>query len=90
MLRSSTAPLILRAATAIPIIASLNGSTLGGWAKYASQIEQAELTLECNIYSIPTNPDISGADIEKTYTDIVREVKISVHIPVAVKSGSSF
>jgi dihydroorotate dehydrogenase (fumarate) len=80
-----------KAVADIPIIASLNGATLGGWAKYARQIEQAGAdALECNIYFIPTSLEISGADIEKTYTDIVREVKISVRIPVAVKVSPFF
>jgi dihydroorotate dehydrogenase (fumarate) len=75
----------------IPIIASLNGATLGGWAKYAKQIEQAGAdAIECNIYFIPTNVDISGSEVEKTYIDILREVKISVHIPVAVKLSPFF
>jgi dihydroorotate dehydrogenase (fumarate) len=75
----------------IPIIASLNGATLGGWAKYAKQIEQAGAdAIECNIYSIPTDMDVSGSDVEKTYVDILREVKISVHIPVAVKLSPFF
>jgi dihydroorotate dehydrogenase (fumarate) len=75
----------------IPIIASLNGATLGGWARYAKQIEQAGAdAIECNIYFIPANPDISGSEIEKTYIDILREVKISVHIPVAVKLSPFF
>ena len=47
----------------VPIIASLNGTTLGGWAKYAKQIEQAGAdAIECNIYFIPTDPDIAGSD----------------------------
>jgi dihydroorotate dehydrogenase (fumarate) len=80
-----------KAVADIPIIASLNGATLGGWAKYARQIEQAGAdALECNIYFIPTSLEISGADIEKTYSDIVREVKISVRIPVAVKVSPFF
>jgi dihydroorotate dehydrogenase (fumarate) len=75
----------------IPIIASLNGATLGGWAKYAKQIEQAGAdAIECNIYVIPTNMDISGSEVEKTYIDILREVKISVNIPVAIKVGPFF
>ncbi len=78
-------------AATIPIVASLNGTTLGGWAKYAKQIEQAGAdAIECNIYFIPTNPDIAGSDVEKTYIDILREVKISVHIPVAVKVSPFF
>ncbi|MGO9125870.1 MAG: dihydroorotate dehydrogenase-like protein [Terriglobales bacterium] len=75
----------------IPVIASLNGSTLGGWAKYARQIEQAGAdALECNMYSLPTNMGISGSEIEKTYIDILREVKTSVRIPVAVKLSPFF
>ena len=75
----------------IPIIASLNGATLGGWAKYAKQIEQAGAdAIECNIYFIPTGMDISGSEVEKIYIDILREVKISVRIPVAVKLSPFF
>ena len=78
-------------AVAVPVIASLNGSTLGGWANYARQIEQAGAdAIECNIYFIPTDAKISGAEIEKTYIDILREVKISVRIPVAVKLSPFF
>ncbi len=75
----------------IPIIASLNGATLGGWANYAKQIEQAGAdAIECNIYFVPTSMDISGSEVEKIYIDILREVKISVHIPVAVKLSPFF
>jgi dihydroorotate dehydrogenase (fumarate) len=78
-------------AVGIPIIASLNGSTLGGWAEYARQIEQAGAdAIECNIYFIPTNPEISSSEVEKTYIDILREVRISVRIPVAVKLSPFF
>jgi dihydroorotate dehydrogenase (fumarate) len=75
----------------IPIIASLNGATLGGWAKFARQIEQAGAdALECNLYRIPTNTEISGAGVEKAYLDIVLEVKSAVRIPVAVKLSPFF
>ena len=75
----------------IPIIASLNGSTLGGWAKYAKQVEQAGAdAIECNLYFIPTNTEVLGFEIEKIYTDILREVKGSVHIPVAAKLSPFF
>ncbi len=80
-----------KAAVKIPIIASLNGATLGGWARYAKQIEQAGAdAIECNIYFIPTNPEIPASEIEKTYIDILREVKISVRIPIAVKLSPFF
>jgi dihydroorotate dehydrogenase (fumarate) len=78
-------------AVSVPIVASLNGTTLGGWAKYARQIEQAGAdALECNIYFIPTDPNTTGSDVEKTYIDILRELKISVRIPVAVKISPFF
>src|SRR6266567_5821360 len=70
----------------IPIIASLNGATLGGWIDDAKQMEQAGAdAIACNIYFIPTDTDLSGSELEKTYIDIVRGIKIAVNIPVAVK-----
>ena len=78
-------------AVKIPIIASLNGTTLGGWARYAKLVEQAGAdAIECNLYSMPTNTEIPGAEIEKNYADIIREVKISVQIPVAAKLSPFF
>jgi dihydroorotate dehydrogenase (fumarate) len=75
----------------IPIIASLNGSTLGGWLDYSQQIEQAEAdALELNIYYIPTDLDIPGAEIEENYLDILRTVKSEIKIPVTVKIGPYF
>jgi len=75
----------------IPIIASLNGATLGGWTEYARRIEQAGAdAIECNIYFIPTDMDASSAAIENIYLDIVRAVKLTVHIPVAVKLSPFF
>lgn len=78
-------------AVRIPIIASLNGATAGGWAEYAKEIEEAGAdALECNIYSIPTDPDVSSAQVEQTYIDIVKAVKHTVSIPVAVKVSPFF
>src|SRR5215469_12279927 len=80
-----------RQAVGIPIIASLNGATVGGWAEYAKEIEEAGAdALECNIYSIPTDPDVTSAEIEQTYIDIVKSVKKSISIPVAVKISPFF
>lgn len=80
-----------KAAVDVPVIASLNGATLGGWTRYARQIEQAGAdALECNIYYIPTDTDVSGAVVEQTYIDILRAVKSSVSIPVAVKLSPFF
>jgi dihydroorotate dehydrogenase (fumarate) len=80
-----------KAAVDIPIIASLNGSTLGGWTEYARQIQQAGAdALELNIYSIPTDPDLTAADVEAVYVDIVKAVRSVVTIPVAVKLSPFF
>jgi dihydroorotate dehydrogenase (fumarate) len=80
-----------KAAVDIPIIASLNGSTLGGWTRYAKQVEQAGAdAIECNLYFIPTNTEILGSEIEENYLGILREVKTSVHIPVAAKLSPFF
>ncbi len=75
----------------IPIIGSLNGVSTGGWTGYARKIEEAGADgLELNVYYIPTSPDISAADVEQTYLDIVRAVKASVSIPVAIKLSPYF
>ncbi len=80
-----------KGAVGMPIIASLNGSTLGGWTKFAAEIERAGAdAIECNIYSIPTDPKLTAADVEKNYLDIVRAVKQTVKIPVAVKLSPFF
>src|SRR5579885_1906882 len=80
-----------KSAVGMPIIASLNGSTLGGWTKFAAEIERAGAdAIECNIYSIPTDPKLTAADVEKNYLDIVRAVKETVSIPVAVKLSPFF
>ena len=78
-------------AVKIPIIASLNGSSVGGWTEYARQIQQAGAdALELNIYYIPTDPDLSGKVVEDTYINILRAVKSEVTIPVAVKLSPFF
>ena len=73
------------------MIASLNGSTLGGWTKFAGEIEKAGAdAIECNIYFIATDPHVTAADIEKTYLEIVQAVKQTVAIPVAIKLSPFF
>jgi dihydroorotate dehydrogenase (fumarate) len=75
----------------IPIIASLNGSTPGGWVRYAKEIEQAGAdALELNIYWIPADPALTAAQVEDTYEEILRSVKAQVTIPVAVKLSPFF
>jgi len=78
-------------ATHIPIIASLNGSSVGGWTDYARQIQQAGAdALELNIYYIPTDMDLAGDVVEDTYINILKSVKANVTIPVAVKLSPFF
>lgn len=80
-----------KAAVKIPIIASLNGSTPGGWVEYARKIEKAGAdAIELNIYWIPTDPSLSSIRIEDTYVEILRSVKQQVNIPVAVKLSPFF
>ncbi len=75
----------------IPIIASLNGTTLGSWEKFAQQIQAAGAdALELNLYSIPTDLDTHGWEVEQTDVDIVRTVCESLTIPVAVKLSPFF
>ncbi len=78
-------------AVRIPVIASLNGTTKGGWLGYARQIQQAGAdALELNIYSIPVDRDLTGEQVERQYVEIVQAIKAEVQIPVAVKLGPYF
>ncbi len=75
----------------IPVIASLNGSSIGGWVRYARDMEDAGAdALELNIYFLPASFEISGAQIEDDYCELVEAVKSHVRIPVAVKLGPFF
>lgn len=70
----------------IPVIGSLNGISTGGWIAYAREIEEAGAdALELNTYFIATDPDMSGADVEQLVVEVLRAVKETVSIPVAVK-----
>ncbi len=75
----------------IPVIASLNGVTTGGWIKYARLMQEAGAdALELNIFYLANDPEMSGADVEELYTSLVSHVKAGVRIPVAVKLGPYF
>jgi dihydroorotate dehydrogenase (fumarate) len=81
----------VKAAVDIPIIGSLNGVSTGGWIEFSRKIEQAGAdALELNIFYVPTDPAMSGAQVERMYVELVRDVKASVSIPVAVKLGHAF
>jgi dihydroorotate dehydrogenase (fumarate) len=81
----------LKKALEIPIIASLNSVTEGGWLRHAKEIEDAGAdALELNVYYVAANGDESGADVEHRYLEIIRAVKQSVSIPVTVKLSPYF
>jgi dihydroorotate dehydrogenase (fumarate) len=75
----------------IPIIGSLNGTSVGGWTDYATLIEEAGAdALELNVYYLPTHPDITGVEVERLYFDILSAVRQAVTIPIAVKLSPFF
>ena len=77
-----------KAAVKVPVIASLNGVTRGGWLSYAKQIQQAGAdALELNTYYLPTDPTVTAEQVEGTAVEMVKEVKKNITIPVAVKLG---
>lgn len=80
-----------KAALSIPVIASLNGTTPGGWTLYARVLEEAGAdALELNIYIIAADPHEPGSQVEDEYLRLVEAVRRSVDIPLAVKIGPYF
>ena len=80
-----------RARLTIPVIASLNGTSRGGWTRYARMIQDAGAdALELNVYFVATDPDQTAADVEARYIDLVQAVRASIAIPLAVKIGPFF
>ena len=81
----------LKRALRVPVIASLNGVSTGGWTGYARKIEDAGAdALELNLYYLSTDPDVIAGDLEDRYVELVRTVRSSVRIPLAVKLGPFF
>ena len=79
------------AAVDVPVIASLNGSGMGGWVQFARQLADAgAAALECNIYYVPGDTSLTGADVEHRHLAILAGVKQAVDIPVAVKLSPYF
>ncbi|HPP83976.1 MAG TPA: dihydroorotate dehydrogenase-like protein [Rubrivivax sp.] len=75
----------------VPVIASLNGHTPGGWTSWARQLEQAGAdAIELNVYFLAASIDDSSADVEQRYIDLVASVTQQVKIPVAVKVAPYF
>ena len=85
--------LLERAAAAVdvPVIASLNGSTPGGWGRYAASMQDAgAAAIELNVYYLPGGPQTSGRDVEQRHVDVLMRVKDAVTVPVAVKLSPYF
>ena len=75
----------------MPIIASLNGTSKGGWVRYAKMMQDAGAdALELNIYFVAADLDMTGDEVESQYLDLVAAVKQSISIPLAVKVGPYF
>jgi dihydroorotate dehydrogenase (fumarate) len=75
----------------IPVIASLNGVSRGGWVSFAREVQQAGAdAIELNVYFIPTEAGATSDEVEKLYLDLVREIRQTVTIPIAVKVGPFF
>jgi len=75
----------------IPIIGSINGTTPGGWTSYAKKMEEAGASaLELNVYYISTDGALTGADVENRYSDVLKEVRGAVKIPIAMKLSPFF
>jgi len=78
-------------AVSIPVIASLNGHSAGGWTKFAKLMQEAGAdALELNIYNLVSDLEKAGTEVEKEYAEIVRSVTSEVNIPVSVKIGPFF
>jgi dihydroorotate dehydrogenase (fumarate) len=81
----------LKQALEIPVIASLNGITTGGWIEHAMQLEQMGAdALELNVYHVPADINETGSDVEQRYVDLLTELKQQVKIPIAMKLSSQF
>ncbi|HEX3201519.1 MAG TPA: dihydroorotate dehydrogenase-like protein, partial [Actinomycetes bacterium] len=75
----------------IPVIASLNGASRGGWSAYATRLEAAGAhALELNVYYVSSRPGLSGSDVEWHYLDVVRAVRRATSLPLAVKLSPYF
>jgi dihydroorotate dehydrogenase (fumarate) len=81
----------LKKAVSIPVIGSLNGVTTGGWIEYAQKIQDAGAdALELNIYDVSTDPEINSTELEQRYITLIKDIRKSVKIPLAVKLSPFF
>jgi dihydroorotate dehydrogenase (fumarate) len=81
----------LKAHLSIPVIASLNGMTPGGWIDYGKTMQEAGAdALELNVYYLAANPDEDSAQIENRYIEILQSLREHISIPITVKLSSQF
>lgn len=81
----------LKSSLEVPVIASLNGTTPGGWINYASALQEAGAdALELNVYYIPASPREDGQQVEKRYVEILQSIREKISIPIAMKLSSQF
>ncbi len=81
----------LKKSVDIPIIASLNGVSTGGWVDYAKRMEEAGAdAIELNIYFISTDPKVTSQELEQAHVDLVTDIRKQVHVPLAVKLSPFF
>jgi dihydroorotate dehydrogenase (fumarate) len=78
-------------AVTIPVIGSLNGTSVGGWVRYSEYMQEAGAdAIELNIFDVPADPAVSAEQLEARYCGLVRSIRKNVHIPIAVKLGPYF
>jgi dihydroorotate dehydrogenase (fumarate) len=78
-------------ALGIPVVASLNGVSRGGWSAWATRLEEAGAdALELNVYYVSSRPGLSASDVEWHYLDVVRAVRRATSLPLAVKLSPYF
>ncbi len=76
----------VKKAVSVPVIASLNGVSKGGWTRYAKYCQDAGAdALELNLYYLASDPELTGQELENTYVDLVADIKNTVQLPVSVK-----
>lgn len=81
----------LKQSLEIPVIASLNGITPGGWIDYGKALQEAGAdALELNVYHIAADPETSGAEVEQRYVDLLTELRRHVSLPIAMKLSPQF
>jgi dihydroorotate dehydrogenase (fumarate) len=81
----------LKSALDIPVIASLNGTSISGWIDYGKELQQAGAdALELNVYHIAADPEESGSRVEQRYVDLLTELKRQVNLPIAMKLSPQF